>query len=36
MEAEEEEGSVERRCLEGEVQIDAGTNVFNAHSVYRA
>lgn len=29
-------GSVERRCLEGNVQIDAGTNVFNAHSVYRA
>lgn len=25
-----------RQCLEGKVQIDAGTNVFNAHSVYRA
>ena len=25
-----------RQCLEGKVQIDAGTNVFNARSVYRA
>lgn len=25
-----------RRCLERKVQIDAGTNVFSAHSVYRA
>ena len=28
--------SVERQCLEGKVQIDAGTNVFNARSVYTA
>lgn len=27
---------MERQCLEGKAQIDAGTNVFNAHSVYRA
>lgn len=27
---------MERQCLEGKVQIDAETNVFNAHSVYRA
>ncbi len=26
----------ERQCLEGKVPIDARTNVFNAHSVYRA
>lgn len=26
---------MERWCLEGKVQIDAGTNVFNAQSVYR-